>query len=683
MPRWSRRRKLRRQMDARLKTRSTRGGRNAARGAPLPSAPRRRWRKTRFVFWCCRKLTVTACFLVVAAVVFAAGALLLIDVEGAESEIAAALEAATGRKVEIRAKASLRAGTAPTLRLDGVRIANAPWGSNKFLLRARRMEAQIAILPLLTGKIELRRLLLIGPVIQLEIDKKGRRNWVFESGSGGTGSGIDLPVDELLRGIGTIRIIQGIARYNNRKTGERTAIDLSRLSVTRNKQGRLVYTLKGQLNGRPITARGSVRPPLPHQKGRYRTWLVDVAGRAGGSAINADGIIIAGDGHGRAEMVFAIAGRNLEEFGSWFDADFPRIGPYKIAGKMVANGPDWEIHDVQIQVGRTRLSGAGTIAPLADPVHIRTKLTGTVIDVDTVLDDLAGKRRRGRHWSEDRVALGGLGGVDATIRILAGRLQVGSLGFERLDTRIRLSGGRLALAPFTARIGDGTVAGTIDIRPYERSIRLAAKFRARRLPMARLSNVLLGARMVRGAGELDAELTARGETVGDLIASLGGSVGLVMGRGRLESGQLRTLSAGVMGAISPWAPSNRITRLNCIVSRFDIRRGIATSKATVVDTVQATILAEGQIDLARGRMAMTITPRAKDVSLMCLMVPIRVSGPIANPSAFPDPRRLATGTIGVIAGLAGTVFSAIGFGDSARDGRKTCAEALARAGKGS
>ena len=243
--------------------------------------------------------------------------------------------------------------------------------------------------------------------------------------------------------------------------------------------------------------------------------------------------------------------------------------------------------------------------------------------------------------------------------------------------------GNLAFAPFSAKIDEGAVSGTVDIHPDKRSIRLAAKFRARHLPMGHLSTTLLGARMVRGAGELDAELVARGETVGELIASLGGSVGLVMGQGRLESGKLRTLSAGVMGAISPWAPSNRITRLNCIVSRFDIKRGIATSKATVVDTVQATILAEGQVDLARRQMAMTITPRSKDVSLMSLMVPIRVSGPMADPRAFPDPRRLATGTIGVIAGLAGTVFSAIGFGDSSRDGRKTCAQALARAGKGS
>lgn len=675
MQRWLRRRKLQRQMDSRIRTRVVRRERSArASRAPLPTKRRRRWRLARFVWHGSRKLVVGVAFLLVASVVFVVGAVMLVDVKGAEKEIAAALEAATGRKVEIDGTASLKAGVAPTLILDGMRIGNPPWAKRRHLLSARRVEAQIAIIPLLSGKVELRRLVLVRPKIDLEVDEAGRRNWAFKERGG------SVSVDTVLSGIGAVRIRSGRARYVNRKTGERTTIDLARLSVTRGRTGRLGYRLEGSFNGRRLEARGNLGPPGPSGR-RGRAWPVEITGRAGGSAINADGSIVFAGSRGRADLVFAVVGRDLSELGAWFDADFPRIGPYNVAGRLTAQGPDWQLRDARIKVGRTSFSGSGTVAPLADPVRIRTTLTSTVIDVDTVLDDLAGRRQRGRSWTEDRVTLGGLGGVDARVRLSAGRLQIGSLRVERLVTDIRLADGNLRFLPLKAQMGRGRVTGSIRLDPAANTLKVAANFQGRDVPMSRLSHSLLGGPMVQGAADLDASLRAKGATLGQMVSSLAGSVGLVMGRGRLQSNQLQVLSAGVISAISPWAPSNRDTGVNCIVSRFDIDRGVARSKATVIDTPRATVVGDGAIDLTRQHLAMTITPRAKDVSLMSLMVPIRVAGALSDPSAFPDPRRLASGTIGVITGLAGTVFSAIGFGDSARDGRKTCAEAISQVGR--
>ena len=84
---------------------------------------------------------------------------------------------------------------------------------------------------------------------------------------------------------------------------------------------------------------------------------------------------------------------------------------------------------------------------------------------------------------------------------------------------------------------------------------------------------------------------------------------------------------------------------------------------------------------------MTIAPWPTDVSLMSLMslmsltVPSRVTGPLSNPSEVPDPRHLATGTISIIARFAGTFFPAVGVGDTARDGRRICADSVARASR--
>lgn len=56
----------------------------------------------------------------------------------------------------------------------------------------KRIEAEVGLLPLLTGTVEVRRLVLVEPDILLELDEKGVPNWQFsgaESAAATEGNG--------------------------------------------------------------------------------------------------------------------------------------------------------------------------------------------------------------------------------------------------------------------------------------------------------------------------------------------------------------------------------------------------------------------------------------------------------------------------------------------------------------
>ena len=59
-----------------------------------------------------------------------------------------------------------------------VALGNAPWGSAPALLKVGRVEAQVALLPLLHRRFEIVRVTLVDPVISLETDAQGHGNWV-------------------------------------------------------------------------------------------------------------------------------------------------------------------------------------------------------------------------------------------------------------------------------------------------------------------------------------------------------------------------------------------------------------------------------------------------------------------------------------------------------------------------
>ncbi|MFH5924855.1 AsmA family protein [Roseomonas xinghualingensis] len=89
----------------------------------------------------------------------------------------AAVEAATGRSFTLSGPVGLSPSLVPTITLEGPVLANAPGGSRPEMLRAKRIEAEMALVPLLSRQVQLRRLTLVEPDLLLEIDAQGRGNW--------------------------------------------------------------------------------------------------------------------------------------------------------------------------------------------------------------------------------------------------------------------------------------------------------------------------------------------------------------------------------------------------------------------------------------------------------------------------------------------------------------------------
>ena len=60
-------------------------------------------------------------------------------------------------------------------------LANVPGAHDPDMMRLKKLEVQLRLLPLLHGAVELGRFVLNEPQISLEVDKNGKPNWVFAS----------------------------------------------------------------------------------------------------------------------------------------------------------------------------------------------------------------------------------------------------------------------------------------------------------------------------------------------------------------------------------------------------------------------------------------------------------------------------------------------------------------------
>ena len=60
--------------------------------------------------------------------------------------------------------------------MEDAHLENVSWGSRPELVKIKRLELQVALLPLIRGDIDVRRFILVEPDILLERDKSGRWN---------------------------------------------------------------------------------------------------------------------------------------------------------------------------------------------------------------------------------------------------------------------------------------------------------------------------------------------------------------------------------------------------------------------------------------------------------------------------------------------------------------------------
>ena len=116
--------------------------------------------------------------LVAAAVIY----LMSIDVNQYRGLIAEKATSITGRKLTLAGPISLAVGLSPAVVINDARLANARWGTRPDMIKLKRIEVEVKLIPLIFGDIRVKRLILIEPDIWLETDKKGRGNWELDSG---------------------------------------------------------------------------------------------------------------------------------------------------------------------------------------------------------------------------------------------------------------------------------------------------------------------------------------------------------------------------------------------------------------------------------------------------------------------------------------------------------------------
>jgi hypothetical protein len=306
-------------------------------------------------------------------------------------------EAATGRELTIAGPLDFRISLTPALVLEDVSFANAPWGSEPDMARIKRFEMELAVMPLFSGDIEIKRIVLVEPQILLETNAEGKGNWelpILEQPA-------TQPSTMRLSKVESISIDDATVTYRDGATGETSVFTLDELTGAAPSATELTVEAAGKADGTPF----KMDADLKQSGDTYAIEDADIT--YGNTKLEGKGSLTTGGARPSIVATFTSPLIDLSPYAAASDGeDTPAEPPAEDTGPYVFTDDPLPLGmlrtadmDIDIEAETLRVS---------DKIEIKdVALAFTLADGDLILKKLAGTSMEGR--------------VDATGRLNAAR----------------------------------------------------------------------------------------------------------------------------------------------------------------------------------------------------------------------------------------------------------------------
>ena len=569
-----------------------------------------------------------------------------------------------GRRFEITRHLSVNLGFTTTVSVEGIEIANPEWAHEPYLLKATAAEFDIRLLPLMAGKVVLPKIRLTEPRMGLQIEPDGRRTWAFSRDTSEKGTAPQ---------IGSFIVDQGRVSYLAKAQGADIDVQFSLASESGNDLP-LSFKATGLWNDGAFTANGRTGGALEFSRDSRASFPVEVNAVAGKTRLKAKGSVADLANLAGIDATFDLQGENLDDLYGLLGVVLPATPPYTLRGKLEKKDKTWAVSQVQGLLGKSDLSGSLAFDQSSAVPLLTGKLQSKVMDFAdlgpvigiTPSDGSARKAvpsaarkkalstgtAQGKVLPRTPLDVTRLKAMNANVTYFAADIRhVKELPLDKASVHVKLDAGVLQLEPISLGVAGGSVAGTIRIDSTVSPAAITTRLDVRALQLNRLFPAVENTKTGFGKFSGQFNLAGRGNSVAQMLGSASGDVAILMGKGEISNILLEFMGLDGGEVIKFLVRGDNTVQLRCAAAAFDVKQGLMSSRAIVLDTSDTVVTGQGQISLANETLDIVFKPQPKDMSILSLRSPLRIGGTFANTTAGPETSALA-GRVGIALVLA-------------------------------
>lgn len=567
----------------------------------------------------------------------------------------------------------------PALRAANVSFANPPWAREPHLLHADFVRADLELLPLLTGKVRIKRLSLDGLKAGLEVGEDGSVSWELKRAPAAPKKGAADEDDPLQIAAVHLRDAR-IAFRSGREEVEPWRVEEATIE-TRPGQKQVDIKARVQRYGRPLEVKAQ---------------LADLSGFGAKGAVT-DGRLELDWGTARLEATgrFPLDKRlegldlganfkasSLQPVLAFFGFARGKTAPFTMRFRARHAEGRIEVAEIVATLADLTVNGAAQVTTGARR-RVHARLQADRIDWLKTLADAGGQvkppRRDEEIFHADPVAwraMAALGAMEGVVEMQVKSLRMGN-GIELRNARTKMETGEgiVELRPFSAELLGGKANGAFRFDAGKKAVR--AELDA--------DNVLLGRWFHErgsklpfegGPMKVKARLALAGATYRELAASVSGTLAIRMGKGVWHSKSAGEAEEAMVRVLAPKDGSD--VEFQCAAVRLDFKSGRASGRnIAAARTDVSQLLTSGSVDVReetldlRGRLVPRSGPR---IGLASIAGEVQVMGRLARPKMQLDPaaRPAVLARAGAAIASAGATIIGSALIDSAESKNNPC-----------
>jgi hypothetical protein len=584
---------------------------------------------------------------VVLLVVVAAVALRTVDLSRFAGTIAAAVKKGTGRELTVGKGPYARVSLVPAVVLEDVVLSNAPWGSKKEMLRIKRVELRVRLLPLLRREVQVDRLVLVQPDVLLETKPNGEGNWVFASPPDASSTRRPEAGRSLASrfGVREVRITEAVLTYRDGCAGWQvaTVVPSFTLSPSRIAHGNLDVDGTLTLGRASASVTGTVGGADSIVEGRPFPLMLSISTK--GAAARLEGAIESVRDLAGVDVKVTLEVTDPEAIAAALGAPLPA---FRIEGRLHDSGKAWVLDPLHVTAGRTSVSGSvGYVmgcprSKISADLHAALldlgELTGAGKDAPTTSKAPVGNGDK--VFPTEPLALDALKAFDVNATVQVETLMMpGGAEARSLAARAVLANGRLVVDPLSLTLGGGRVSGSLRLDAGRRQ-GFTASVTGSNVELKTLLALLSVRADVEGAPtDLSVALSGSGGSLHEWVASLGGKVRIVVGPGRIEGAALNLggdVLTQALDAVNPFRKSETSTDLRCAVINVPVEGGVLRlDRRVAAETSQINVIVGGTANLGTEMLDLGFRSKATKglgMGLANFAGAARIRGPFTHPT---------------------------------------------------
>lgn len=548
----------------------------------------------------------------------------------------------------------------PILQAEQIRLGNpAEFSQSGPMATVRQLRFTLNPLPLLAHEIVLPTLEISDPAVTLLRNRSAVNNWTFKNSSE-TPSAWQFRPQRIILRQGRLTLDDAVNKMNI-KAG------IDTLDPAVDKTYGLGWTLTGSFNGAPVSGQGKAGGVLSLQD-QQRPYPLAAEIKVGKTAIGVRGTLTKPAELAALDLRLSVSGASMGNLYALTGVLLPETPPFategRLMGKIGAGGSQWDYQQFSGKVGQSDLHGDLRYLTASGK---RPQLSGALTSNELRFEDLApligadsnrDKLQRGAEERQpvDKVlpvksfSTAAWDALDADVQLTAKRIvKQKDLPISDLQAHLILKDRVLTLAPLDFGVAGGTLSSTIRLDGQNNPMNADLRLAARKLKIQKLYPQLDASRTSFGEINGDARLSATGNSVAAMLGSANGEVKTLVTQGAISKFLLEAAGLNVGNVVLSKLFGDKEVKLNCLAGDLPVRAGVMQAKTLLLDTEDALIMVDGQIDMKRELLDLNIHPKSKGLRIISLRSPLYVKGSFSHPDVGVDKGVLALRAGGVVA----------------------------------